>query len=72
MHIVLFILSILVFLFGVFMLMLAQSAIHEIQAMICFLIASVLFVGSAIVEAIHRQQSQDPRRIPTLDRTEPR
>jgi hypothetical protein len=39
-------------------LVISQSAVHEIQAMIPFLIAAVLFVGGAIVEAIYRQGRQ--------------
>ena len=49
----LFLLSVLVFLAGVGILSAAQSAIHEIDAFILFLICAVLLVGAAIVQAIN-------------------
>jgi len=52
MRILLFILAILAFLAGGSVLAAAQSAIHEIEAFILFLIAAVFFSGAGIVEAV--------------------
>jgi hypothetical protein len=53
MRIFLFILCLLAFLAGVGILAGAQSAIHEIEAFILFLISAVLLVGASVVEAIN-------------------
>jgi hypothetical protein len=53
MHIVLFLLCVLAFLAGAVILVAAQSAIHEIEAFILFLISAVLLVGFSVVEAIN-------------------
>jgi hypothetical protein len=37
---------------------LAKTAIHEIQAYLLYLIAAVLFVGAAIVDAIVNSQAK--------------
>ena len=53
MRIVLFLLAILAFLAGAGILAGAQSAIHEIEAFILFLICSVFITGAAVVEAVN-------------------
>jgi GYF domain 2 len=53
MRIVLFLLCVLAFLAGGGILAAAQSAIHEIEAFILFLISAVLLVGASVVEAIN-------------------
>ena len=52
-RIFLFILCALAFVGGVGCLAVAQSALHEIEAFILFLISAVLLVGAAVVEAIN-------------------
>ncbi|MHC4741273.1 MAG: hypothetical protein ACYS8Z_05150 [Planctomycetota bacterium] len=53
MRIILFLLAILVFLGGAGIFAGAQSAIHEIEAFILFVICSVLISGAAVVEAVN-------------------
>jgi hypothetical protein len=53
MRVFLFILCGLSFLAGVMIFVNAQSATHEIEAFLLFLIAAVFLVGAAIVGAIH-------------------
>ena len=53
MRIILFLLSALAFLAGGGILKGAQSAIHEIEAFMLFLVSAVLFVGASIVETIN-------------------
>ena len=52
MRVILFILSIVAFLAGVGILAAAQSAIHEIEGFVLFLISAVFIDGAAIVEAV--------------------
>ncbi len=53
MRILLFLLCALAFLAGAGILANAQSAIHEIEAFILFLISAVFLVGASVVEAIN-------------------
>lgn len=52
MSIALLAVGIIVFLYGCSTLLVAKSAIHEIEAFILFLIATVLFTGAAIVSSL--------------------
>ena len=52
MRIILFLLSVIAALYGFFILTIAKSAIHEIEAFIVLAIAAVLFAGAGIVDAI--------------------
>jgi|SRR5258706_15319283 len=54
MRIVLFILSVLAVLIGVATVVLAQTVTHEILAGAFFVVAAILFIGAAIVDAIAR------------------
>lgn len=58
MRILLFILCAFAMLFGMAILGAAKSAIHEIEAFILFLIAAVLLIGAAIVDAIISAQTK--------------
>ncbi len=49
---ILFFVAILSFLGGVFVLVVSQSALQEIEAFILFLISAVLLSGASIIEAI--------------------
>jgi len=53
MRIVLFLFCVLAFLAGVVILVGAQSAIHEIEAFMFFLISAVFLIGASVVEAIN-------------------
>jgi hypothetical protein len=53
MRILLFILCAIAIFFGIALLGAAQSAVHEIEAFVLFLIAAVLLSGAAIIEAIN-------------------
>jgi hypothetical protein len=53
MKVLLFLLSVISFLAGGKILMVADSALHEIEAFILIHISAVLLTGSAIVEAIN-------------------
>jgi hypothetical protein len=53
MRVLLFLLAVVAFLAGVGILVSAQSAIHEIEAFVVFLIAAVFVSGSAVVEAVN-------------------
>jgi hypothetical protein len=53
MRVLLFILAVLAFLVGGIILSSAQSAIHEIEAFILFLIGAVFVSATGIVEAIN-------------------
>jgi len=46
-------LAVIVILFGLTVLLGAKSAIHEILAGICLLIAAVLFSGCAVAKSVH-------------------
>ena len=59
MAVILFILSLLSFLWGCLVLIGAQSAIHEIEAFVLFLISAVLLSGFAIVNAIKSLRRND-------------
>lgn len=56
MKILLFVLAIFAFVFGLGFLGVAESAIHEIESFILFLISAVLMSGASVVEAINRLQ----------------
>jgi hypothetical protein len=58
MRILLFLLAIISFLAGAFILVVAQSAIQEIEAFILFLICAVFISGSGIVEAVNLLQKE--------------
>lgn len=53
MRIVLFVLAIIAFFIGGSLLSQAQGAIHEIEALILFLIGAVFTSAAAVVEAIN-------------------
>jgi len=48
----LFLLSLLAFVFGAGIFSMAKSAIHEIEGFLLFIISSILLVGAAIIEAL--------------------
>tara|TARA_X000000368_G_scaffold357341_1_gene299698 strand:- start:159 stop:332 length:174 start_codon:yes stop_codon:yes gene_type:complete len=52
MKVILLILTILTLFYGVGILGVAKSAIHEIESFLLFLISAVFFVGFAIVSAL--------------------
>ena len=52
MSIVLFIFSVLAFIGGASLFAASQNAIHETEALVMFVIATLFFVGAAIVDAI--------------------
>ena len=52
MAVFLFILAVLAGAFGALILASAQSAIHEIEAFMLFLIAAVFIVGACVVDAV--------------------
>ena len=58
MKLLLFIGSILSGVIGGLILMNAESAIHEIEAFMLFLISVVQFVGVAVIEAIDRVRNE--------------
>lgn len=58
MVILLFLLSLLALVVGIAILSSAKSAIHEIEAFLLFIIASLLFVGAAIIETIRTAAKQ--------------
>jgi len=58
MRILLFVSSLAALAVGILVLGNAQSALHEIEAFVLFLIAAVLFVGAAIVEQLTRLYSR--------------
>lgn len=53
MRILLFVLGLVAFLYGASVMAIAQSAVHEIEAFILFLIGAVFVSGAAIVEAVN-------------------
>jgi len=54
----LFILSVISVFLGCKILVGAESAVHEIEALILLLIAAVLFVGSSLHEAVNRVRKE--------------
>lgn len=54
MSIVLFLLSVLAGLAGVISALAAKSAVHEIAAGVCFVVASILLVGSLLLETLRQ------------------
>ena len=58
MKVLLFIVSLLTFFGGFFILLNAQSAIHEIESFLLFLIATVFMCTAAILEALHVVRNQ--------------
>jgi len=57
MSVILFILGLLALFGGVIILLLAKTALHEIEGFILFLISAVLISGSSIVEAVNSLKS---------------
>ncbi len=53
MRVLLFIVGLAAFLYGASVLAVAQSAVHEIEASILFLIGAVFISSAAIVEAVN-------------------
>ncbi len=53
MRVLLFILGVVAFLYGAAVMAIAQSAVHEIEAFVLFLIGAVFVSGAAIVEAVN-------------------
>ncbi len=53
MWMILFVLSIAAILYGTMIMGIAQSAIHEIEAFILFLVGAVLLSGGTIVKAVN-------------------
>ncbi|WP_429885478.1 hypothetical protein [Geoalkalibacter halelectricus] len=62
----LFLIAIGAFLFGAGMLLVAQTAIHEIAAFSMFLIMAVCLSGAGIIEALHviRKDLQELKKAP--------
>lgn len=58
MRILLFLLAILAFLAGAGILAGAKSAIHEIEALILFLIGAVFISGAGVVEAVNQLRKE--------------
>lgn len=54
MRVLLFVLSVVVAVMGFGILSFAKGAIHEIQGFVLWLIAAVLFVGAAVIDAVWR------------------
>ncbi|MBM2834808.1 MAG: hypothetical protein HW406_1969 [Candidatus Brocadiaceae bacterium] len=69
MSIALLAVGIIVFLCGCSILSVAKSSIHEIEAFILFLIATVLFTGAAIVSSLKSPVKQN--RPKELDNIKP-
>jgi len=53
MRAILFILAVVAFVAGVGTTVEAQSAVHEIEGLILFLMGAILLSGAATVEAVH-------------------
>ncbi len=53
MRLILFLLAVVAFVGGGSIMTVAQSAVHEIEAFILFLVAAVFLSGAAIVEALN-------------------
>ena len=51
---ILFLLALLAFGAGVLFFLIAKSAIHEIEGLICLLIGAVCLSGAAIVEVVNK------------------
>ncbi len=58
MKVVLLILSILAFIGGFFVIFMAESSIHEIEALVLFVVSAILFSGYTIVSAINLLSSK--------------
>ena len=58
MKVVLLILSILAFIGGFFVIFMAESSIHEIEALVLFIVSAILFSGYTIVSAINLLSSK--------------
>ena len=58
MHIILFVLAILAFLAGLTFFASAQSAIHEIESFILFLISAVFLSSVGIIESVARLRKE--------------
>jgi uncharacterized membrane protein len=64
MKILLFILGIVAFVYGASVITVAQSAVHEIEAFILFLIGAVFISGAALVEAVNSVRNKLDARVP--------
>src|SRR5437867_4261766 len=53
MAVILFLLAMLAFFAGLLFFMIAKSAIHEIEGLLCWLISAVFLSGAAIVAAVN-------------------
>ena len=58
MKVVLLILFILAFIGGFFVIFMAESSIHEIEALVLFVVSAILFSGYTIVSAINLLSSK--------------
>jgi len=58
MTIILLLLAVSTFFFGILILSSAKSAIHEIEAFIIFLISAVFIVGAFIVDSVNQLQKK--------------
>ena len=54
MRMFLFLASVIAILFGIVMLAIASSAIHEIEALILMLIGAVCLAGAGVIEAVNK------------------
>jgi hypothetical protein len=73
--VILFVLSVIAFLAGLVILSAANSALHEIEGFVLFVIAAVLLSGASIVDAImvlpKRRTKQESAERQRLDVMEP-
>lgn len=58
MRVVLLVIGVLGLIFGMFVFANAQSAVHEIEGMIAFVIFAVSLAGAGIVSALERLRAQ--------------
>jgi len=56
---ILYILTGISFLMGCGTFMASESAIHEIEAILCFILAAVLLTGTLIVKALDAQMEEE-------------
>jgi len=68
MRIILFILSAIAFFLGCATLTAAESALHEIEGMILFVVWAILLCGAGIVEAINRHRGFQEEAVELLRR----
>ena len=67
MRVVLFLLSILVFGLGVLILSSAVSALHEIEAGICFLVGATLLAGAGVCDAMVSHSAKIERTLRQIE-----